>query len=283
MSSDKQRNQTAAIDATRHSITWIKMKKYQQQIPEVEARRMAAIANKSLPPHPFAPKIPIYLRPAQKKDIPGITAVYNSYTLHSIAVEDQEFVGPENISDRLANIREELMPFVVAIKGKVPRDGRPTEDEMVLGFGFAEGFYGLRGSSRGGRSRYTATIEFYVHMEYLQNRIGHSLLDSILLGMNPVYANHGGYDWINPMREDQELYTNPKRRYHQIMIYRAFEAKDDPNYGWMKTWLAQYRFFEAARLQSVYRSTVRLAGPKFCDKVIFQLNNDLEAEYVAIH
>lgn len=56
------------------------------------AARAAAMANDTpeVMQDPFAPKIDLYVRPAQAKDAEGIMDIYNRYVASSIIPEDQE-------------------------------------------------------------------------------------------------------------------------------------------------------------------------------------------------
>ena len=75
-------------------------------------------------------------------------------------------------------------------------------NETILGFAVARTWaYGLKGL-RSGRSRLTANLEIFVHLDYLRKGIGRSLFDRLLQCCSPGYAGRDGYSWVNPNPND---------------------------------------------------------------------------------
>jgi len=128
-------------------------------------------------------------RPATENDIKGITEIYNHYILNSNTTEDQVSIEECVIRRFMQASKAEKLPVIVAVKGQMPAQSEETatgkkdsvpRSEKIIGFGFAETFnYGMTGL-RGGRSRFTANIQFYVHSEYTRKRVGQSLLDRLI-------------------------------------------------------------------------------------------------------
>lgn len=298
----KQREQHAEMDCKNFLRRQLRRKRLQDRSALLDAQRTAEIDaayDSAIPePNPHAPTIPIYLRPAEERDVPGITEIYNHYVLHSIIPEDQEPVDQRSIRVLLNDVQSDNLPFIVAILGTLPKDPSihskkfnsryPTarsvaqSEERVVGFTYVNSYYGLSSTARG-RSRFTGNLQFYVHHEYTRKGIGRSLVDRILLCTCSTHCGRGGYDWVAPKDPLQaRIYGDGggdgPRRYHQLLIERPIERGSDPDHQWLKRWLHQRFFFtEVARFLSTARSRV----PEKCrwlDVVTFQKSATVEGE-----
>jgi L-amino acid N-acyltransferase YncA len=255
----------------------MKQQRARERYALAETENNLRIAEQQPTVNPNTPKIPIYLRPAEDRDISGVTAIYNHYVTNTDLTEDQEPISELAMGEIFLLARKEDFPFIVAIAGKAPEKGRKKNSETVLGYARAEGFYGLGGTSKG-RSRFTAQIEFWVHHKYLRKGVGRSLLDRMLQCTASMHAGKDGYDFVIPDPKDKAVYgtfggAGGDRKYHQIMLQRPIEIRNDPDHAWLKTWLeTRFFFFQVARLQSIAR-TKTAGGPlgaKWMDVVIFQ-------------
>jgi L-amino acid N-acyltransferase YncA len=119
----------------------------------------------------------------------GITYIYNHYVENSLVTEDQLPITEDNIKHMFDSARQDNFPFIVAIKGKMPAPSQERysrskvatlpQNEIVIGFGYAEAWAWGLNYSRQGRSRFTACLQFYVHPEYTRKKVGQSLLDKL--------------------------------------------------------------------------------------------------------
>jgi L-amino acid N-acyltransferase YncA len=223
--------------------------------------------------NPNIPKIPIYLRPAQLKDIPGITSVYNHYVLNTIIPEDQTPVSEQHMEAVLADAREQELPFIVAIRGQPPKGGRTSNAEQVLGFAHTDFYnYGHSGTHTG-LSRFTGVIHLYVEPNHTRKGVGRSLMDRLLVCSSFSHASKEGYDWISPNPREATVYRHQggAQRFHQLLIYRPVEMKDDPDHEWLKEWLhGQFYIEEVGHMRSIARSCTRGTEARFLDVLIFQ-------------
>lgn len=223
--------------------------------------------------NPNTPKIDIYLRPAQMKDITGITSIYNHYVLNSIIPEDQCAVNEQDMQSALKDAQAQGLPFIVAVSGRVPHGGSTNSAELILGFAHVEFFnYGLAGTLKGA-SRFTGVIQLYVEPNHTRKGVGRSLMDRILVCSSSTHASKEGYEWINPNAREIEVYGQQGgvHKFHQLFIHRAIEVKDDPNHGWFKHWLHNKFFIEeVARLKSVRRSSNVGTTTRMLDVLTFQ-------------
>lgn len=118
---------------------------------------------------------------------------------NSIIPEDQDEIQQADIEAQIRILKEEKLPFVVAIKGKAPiltpqghygKSSKPLlpQFETIVGYGFAQTYnYGIRGR-RDGRSRATAELQFFVHRDYTRKGIGRSLLDRLIQSLSHSYG-----------------------------------------------------------------------------------------------
>jgi L-amino acid N-acyltransferase YncA len=259
----------------------------------------AAYETASLEPNPHAPTIAIYLRPAEERDVPGITDIYNHYVRNSIIPEDQEPVNERDIRGLLNDVCSDALPFIVAILGQPPKDPSsnakkfnsryPTvkpvaqSEGRVVGFTYVNAYYGLSFNASG-RSRYTGNLQIYVHHDYVRKGIGGSLLDRILMCTCSTHTARGGYDWVEPKDPlEARIYCdgggNGLRRYHQLVIERPIERNLDPDHEWLKRWLNKFFFKQTARLLALARSRAPESG-RWLDVLTFQKSATLDGEIV---
>lgn len=242
-------------------------------------------------PDPFAPSIEIYVRPAMNKDAAGLTAVYNYYIAHSNIPEDQTAITEQDMLAIIENARDDKLPFMVAVKGRVPpvadAQGRPgpkkyilPQFEVVVGFALTEIFnFGFAGG-RNGRSRATANLQLFVHHEYSHKGVGRNLLDCLIHSMTPAYGFKNAVNWINP-DNDKTYYSEGRAQWHQMYFQVPVDGKQDPNFAHIQEFLGRFYFKETARLASAVRKSPNPGPAKFLDLVIFQCEATNEHDFPA--
>jgi len=229
-----------------------------------------------------------------EKDVPGITAIYNHYVLHSIVPEDQEVIDEKAVRLLWEGAREEKLPFIVALKGLLSTQDRhgyqkrgrrevvPPQPEAIIGFAYADAHgYGIGGAGNG-RSRYTVNLQLFVDHQYTRKGVGRSLLDRLLQTLAVGYAGRDGYAWINP--KNDQVYGNSSgiangRRFHQMLVELPIDTKENFDYPWIKAWLQKFYFAEVARLPAVARSSIHGSPARWLDVAIFQLEGTHGAEF----
>ncbi|EPE36122.1 Acyl-CoA N-acyltransferases (Nat) [Glarea lozoyensis ATCC 20868] len=266
---------------------------------ERKARKHAEMVEREMQnqidlPNPFAPKIDVYLRPATVGDAQQVAHIYNHYVMNSHITEDQEPVSTDEVANVIQASQRERLPFIVAILGNVPesytrqhktkRSQRATlsEYEEVVGFASAEIFNFGWGGSRKGRSRATANLQLYVSPEHLRHGIGRNLLDRLMFTLKSTYPFMDACAWLNP--DGEKTYdVGGAGKWHQLMFQLPILKKDDPNLGWVTTFLKNHFFFN---LEGIQRSLGRTAAdrgiPVFTDTAIFQAEALQEEEYFDI-
>ncbi|KAL5354768.1 hypothetical protein ACLOAV_000857 [Pseudogymnoascus australis] len=225
---------------------------------------------------PEKPYIAIHVRPAEKKDVPGITAIYNQWVLNSFIPEDQQPVTEDDIRSIFESARKGSYPFIVAIRGDTPVGSRVTRSDEVVGFAMVERCLGFGGASNG-RSRSTATIQFYVHQECLRHGIGGHLLDQILRRVSRLHVPFSDRNiWINPTRD--AIYEQIPNRFHQVVVNRPMDRPNDPDFMWFDAFMKKYKIWESHRTLSVARKPRTASGTSatFLDIVTYQHEAELD-------
>lgn len=240
------------------------------------------------PSNPNTPLIPVYLRPARVKDIPGITALYNHYIQNSIITDDQEPVSEAQMLEFFKGLRKEFLPFIVAIKGEAPQKNQEVGNEFVVGYSCLIGNFGINTVATRGLRRFTSKINFFVDPNHLRKGIGRALLDRILSTSTSTHNGKEGYDWVVTEHESVQYnnigYTGGGRRYHQLIIELPIEIKDDTFYPWFKEWLCRkFWFKQVALLDSVARTKAGRHDTRFLDIVIFQMEASIRECYAVDH
>ncbi|QSZ34890.1 hypothetical protein DSL72_007751 [Monilinia vaccinii-corymbosi] len=281
----KRLNQTAGQEAAAYLKKVAKAQKaqehreaanhaYQQELMEIEPE-----------PNPFAPKIEIYLRPATETDVKQILQIYNHYIAESYIPEDQEPLIESDILFLIEITKQQKLPFVVAVKGRIPTQSKNPKVRMkvpqyenIVGFGYTEmRGCGIAGKSSG-RSRYTHNMHFYVHQDYTRRCVGSCVLDRLLKVSSRAWSGHDGYDWLN-FNNDPAYEHGCGARCHQMLIEVPVLAKNDPNYEWMKNFLRKFWFMEEFRLRCVGRTSIAQRAGEWLDVVHFQKELEHEAEF----
>ncbi|PQE13182.1 acyl- n-acyltransferase protein [Rutstroemia sp. NJR-2017a BBW] len=281
----KRLNQTAKTDSEQYIKKLEKSQKSREMsIMESQMHQQTILAREP-EPNPFRPKIDTYLRPAIESDTTHILQIYNHYVNHSYIPEDQDPLTEADILFLINNAKEEKLPFIVAVKGRVPmqsphskRKTKLPQYEHVIGFAFGEARgCGIAGKING-RSRYTTNMHLYVDHSFARKGIGRSLMDRMLQLVSRAYAARDGYDWLNPGL-DPVYETDGARRCHQIIIELPVLKNNDPNYPWIKEFLKGFWIMEESRLKCVGRTSTKERRGEWLDIVYFQADAAHAAEF----
>lgn len=237
-------------------------------------------------PNPAIPKIEIYLRPATEADAKEILKIYNHYIIESYIPEDQEPLTESDIEFLIQVTKKEKLPFVVAVKGRVPAQStnpkiktKIPQYENIISFGYTEiRGCGIAGKCNG-RGRYTHNLHLYVDPAYTRKGVGSCVLDRLLIVSSRAWCGQDGHDWLN-FNNDPVYGHGTGARCHQLLIeVPVLRNEDDPNYEWIKSFLRKFWFFTETRIKAVGRSSVLEHAGKWLDIVYFQKETELEAEF----
>lgn len=255
--------------------------------------------------HHYVPRIPCFLRPAEKYDMESVRLIYNWEVEHGLQALDSQPLLVEDFEKILSTSQQLGMPFIVAARGsakdlgltngnlvfstfhQVPFNEKDKRGE-VLGFAFLSVWQpGLAGSGIGS-SRATAKINVFVHPDYRRKKIGFSLLDMLLTAVSDRFSSQSGYDFIDA--DDSPVYKNtPSRERQYFHLYVSFLVKHkhrtdgnkqleneqktyDNDLAWVKPLLEdRLNFTEVARFEAVHRSPKGRGGPAcWLDEVVFE-------------
>ncbi|PQE03003.1 acyl- n-acyltransferase protein [Rutstroemia sp. NJR-2017a BVV2] len=272
----KRLNQTARKESELYIKKLEKSQKSREMSITQSQMHQQTILAREPEPNPFRPKIDTYLRPAIESDSTHILQIYNHYIDHSYIPEDQDPLTEGDILFLINNAKEEKLPFIVAVKGRVPmqspqakRKTKLPQYEHIIGFAFSEARgCGISGKING-RSRYTTNMHLYVDHNFARKGIGRSLMDRMLQLVSRAYAAKDGYDWLNPDL-DPVYETDGTRRCHQIVIELPVLKNNDPNYLWIKEFLKGFWIMEESRLKCVGRTSTKERRGEWLDIVYFQ-------------
>ncbi|KAI9646073.1 hypothetical protein NHQ30_005512 [Ciborinia camelliae] len=285
-SNEKKRlNQTAGQEAAAFLKKVEKAQKAREHYVMTSNAYQQELLAREPEPNPYAPKIEIYLRPATEADAKQILQIYNHYITESYIPEDQEPLTESDIQFLIEVTKKEKLPFVVAVKGRVPAQSanpkvktKVPQYENIISFGYTEmRGCGIAGKAFG-RSRYTHNLHLFVHHDYTRKGVGSCVLDRLLQVSSRAWAGHDGYDWLNP-DNDPAYGLGCGARCHQMLIEVPVLTKNDPNYEWMKNFLRKFWFMEEFRLKSVGRTNVAKREGEWLDVVHFQKQLEHEAEF----
>ena len=253
----------------------------------------------------YVPRIPSFLRPAEKYDMTAVQAIYNWEVEHGMQALDTQPLSVEDFERILATAQNLGMPFIVAVRGSARDLGLikgnlafsnfnqvpfHESDKLgeILGFAFFSVWQpGLAGGGLG-TSRATAKIHVFVHPDYRRNKIGFSLIDMLLTTVSDRFSSQTGYDFIDP--DNSPVFKNSAARQRQYFhLYLSFKVKSkqrtngnkkledeqkayDDDLAWVKTLVEdQLNFTQMVRLEAVHRSPKGAEGPAYwMDEIIFE-------------
>jgi GNAT superfamily N-acetyltransferase len=253
----------------------------------------------------FVPRIPCFLRPAEKFDMEAVRCIYNWEVEHGMQALDFQPLSVDEFEKILGTAQQLGMPFIVAVRGSArdlgltkgnlaysPFRQMPFQDKdkrgEILGFGFLSVWQpGLAGSGIGS-SRASAKMNVFVHHEYRRKKIGFSLLDMLLTAASDRFSSQSGYDFVDP--DDSPVFKNSRDRERQYFrVYSSFRVKHQLRAGGNKkleeeqkgydndlVWAKvlhedMLNFTEIVRLEAVHRSPQGREGPVcWMDEVLFE-------------
>lgn len=192
--------------------------------------------------HPYVPRIPCFLRPAEKKyDMEAVCHIYNQEMQSGLQTVDSQPLTAEDFEKILSTAQKLGMPFIVAVRGSArdlgltkgnlvysPYRQVPTDESdphsrkrgEILGFAFMSVWEpGLAGGGTG-TSRATAKANVFVHRDHRRKKIGFSLLDMLLTTASDRFSSQSGYNFVDP--DNSPVYKPP--RHHERKYFRIYLA-----------------------------------------------------------
>ncbi|KAL1954805.1 hypothetical protein VTO42DRAFT_709 [Malbranchea cinnamomea] len=237
-----QENVHAHETAIGYVYNWnLRLQKEEQEV-EMKKRQKATRAQAAVPtePHPHAPKVKVYLRPVERKDISHLVKLYNWYLKNSTRVTDLEEVTENDMQNCILECQEEKLPFLVAVEQTSGLSHAMDEvEENIYGFIAAYDFAG-----RQTIYHYTAELELFVHPGIRRHGVGRCLLDRMLQICDPKYLAKNGYYFGCP-HDKREVYCGGQNRYLSKLIFTVhYAAHESEEYKWLKQWLEKDFGFE---------------------------------------
>ncbi|KAL8635752.1 MAG: hypothetical protein Q9226_009320, partial [Calogaya cf. arnoldii] len=114
-----------------------------EQRAAYQAQEQARIEAAALP-NPYEPKLNIFIRPAEAKDLPQICVLHNYYVRTSALTGERVELSEREWRTRFDTCREDKFPFLVAILARHSKmNRRQGRAEKVVGFTYIEDFAGV--------------------------------------------------------------------------------------------------------------------------------------------
>ena len=199
-------------------------------------------------------KYNICVRPASRADMAQVADIFNYYVSESPRTTELEPVTVQTMEERFYTAFHDKLPFFVAISMRPPvkkgkRGVRGVYSEKILGFVLSQDFSAITLAER-----YTSELELYVHPEWRHRGVGKSLLDKVLEVCDPGWSPRQGY-YFECDQDVAYKYGNGGQRdlANLIFVIRHYNKVlpgDEPDYEWIKEWLAGYGFEEQGCLKN---------------------------------
>ncbi|KKZ64139.1 hypothetical protein EMCG_01544 [[Emmonsia] crescens] len=232
-------NWNARLVRERQEVRWKKQKMAMQMQLSLQYRPPLAI---ELNPH--TPKVNLYLRPIEKKDLPGLLGLFNWCIQNTVRCVDLEPLSLENLQDRIDECEREKLPALVAVEQK-PRLGHALngEKEEILGCILASDFTGPASINR-----YTAELELFVEPKCYRLGVGRCLVDKLLEICDPDYRPNQGYHFDCASAQADVYRAGKNRQLARLIFILHYVADDNSDYKWTKEWLERKFGFEEQAL-----------------------------------
>lgn len=266
----------------------------------------------------YVPRIPCFLRPAEKYDMKAVRLIYNQEMQFGLQTLDSQPLTVEDFEAILSATENLGMPFIVAVRGsardlgltggnllysayrQIPTDNSDPQNQRrgeILGFAFLSVWEpGLAGNT--GSSRATARINLFVHHEHRRKKIGFSLLDMLLTTVSDRFSSQSGYDFVDP--DNSPVYKPPKndeRKYFHLYLAYMVRHKHlaegnkkleeeqkhyDDDLIWIRKMLEEsFNFTEKVRFEAVHRTPKCRDGPVgWLDAVVFEHTCQFDPRFI---
>ncbi|MCJ1344804.1 hypothetical protein MMC31_003007 [Peltigera leucophlebia] len=226
-------------------------RKAQREAYSALVEKLEAVNVPSLLPsvNPHLPKAKIYIRPVKPGDLKQVANIYNHYVDHSVVVAEMKRLNERQWADRLADCRESNYAFLVAVQlvAKDGRNNRHCQQETICGFAYADDY-----GDKGNAWRYTCELQVYVGNWTLRKGIGKSLVDRMMVALDPEYIPRGAVKFDGGA--DAVKYEGGGVRViRKIVITLPYAATDEKTLKWQKEWFSQWRFEQMGCLLGIGR------------------------------
>lgn len=202
------------------------------QRAEQQAREQA-IAEAAATPNPYEPKLNIFIRPAEPKDLPQICEIHNYYVRTSAVTGERVELTEREWRTRFDTCQEDKFPFLVAILARHSKmNRRQGRTEKVVGFTYIEDFAGeltMWG--------HTCELQIFVDYKYLHQGIGKNLMDCILRGVNPNYQARSAVAFHFTPGHNDRYEGGGERVISNIIFPLPYTAEEDEHAQWVGQWL----------------------------------------------
>lgn len=211
---------------------------------EQQQRKLLAIMPKSdsafNEPKPLEPKLNMYIRPVEPKDINALVEIFNWYVKNTVRRADTEEISFDEMREHIEALQHDNYPFIVAVQ-RHPRAWHAMnhEAEMLYGFCCISDFTGPLSTQR-----FSYDLEVFVDPKNLKLGVATCLLDKMLEICDPKYSARGGYIFDCSSR-GKDVYTcglsRPAMRLCAVVHHSDEEFAE---YTWVKEWLGKKFSFE---------------------------------------
>ncbi|OJD15029.1 hypothetical protein AJ78_04684 [Emergomyces pasteurianus Ep9510] len=232
-------NWNARLEQERRDVRCKKQKMAMQMQLSLQYSQPLAIES-----NPHTPKLNLYLRPIEKKDLPGLLELFNWYIGNTVRCVDLKPLALEDMQDRIDECEREKFPTLVAVEQK-PRLGHALngEKEEIFGCILASDFTGPATINR-----YTAELELFVQPKYYRRGVGRCLVDKLLEISDPDYLPNHGYHFDCASAQADVYRAGKSRQLARLIFILHHVADDNSDYKWTKEWLERKFGFEEQAL-----------------------------------
>ncbi|PWY88707.1 hypothetical protein BO94DRAFT_623786 [Aspergillus sclerotioniger CBS 115572] len=201
----------------------------EQRLLRVRRANEAFLASREV--NPNAPKVNIYLRPAEMRDVPQLLLIYNWYARESSFSIHTRDVTPDYIRERIQAAKAAQLPFIVAVERSNYR-----QREAIFGYATASEY--ISGPDTAGK--FTAQLEVFVLPQQQRKGVGYCLLDKLLQICDPMYMSKEGYTFDNRGMGGYSL--GGQRVLARLIFCVSIKPEDRAVYRWTRDWLEKYGF-----------------------------------------
>lgn len=249
------------------------------------------------------PRIPCYLRPAKRDDLPQILDTYNWEVQHGRQALDAKPLVIEDMQRLFAECDAAGTPFIVAVSGTPPLaptchggesalvrfrnpyqqpgqlgpyggsqaiSSNPSYSDKILGFGLITlPSAGLAGNAHSSVGRFNGKVHFYVEPLSRRLGVGRCILHRLLRCCSKQLLSADWYKWYEPYPSKACAEPGHNIRNYARVFAEVASFKGDPDFGWRKKLLEEMKFLYV-NTTDLTRKVIHDANGGWFDNTVWQ-------------
>lgn len=195
-------------------------------------------------PKPGETRQDLYLRPVEDSDVEQLARIFSWFSENSPMSLDIGVISEEIVRNRIADVKNYRLPFIVAVERPTPGEDADTPSK-ILGFALAIDHDGPWTTGQ-----FAVKLEFYMMPREQQHGVGTCLMDKMLSVLDDRYVPKRGYHFRCSQEDDNAYRPGGLRDMARVIVTCSFPWSERDHYQYIRTWLQRkWDFTEQGHLR----------------------------------